>query len=292
VKSKISILIPIFNTGSILEAFFEALQNQTLNFETELLICNDKSTDQSLKIIQKHIPLLERKYSVRFFDNEVKQGWKDTLEMLYEKSLGDIIVFVDSDAVPSNSEWLVELTNELIKDESISVVQGNFWNQFYTNNFVSENHKRWRRSVYMSRFKGKDNFLLTTNTRNLACKRSVIENVKKSFGSFMALKTTSFGGGDIDLGFKIKKLGYKIVLNEKAVVRHADPVKFIDLLRQKIRHGKGDAKIGILHKNNFYYSVLRPFWYDNVSLLFSIPVTMAFTISNHLAFFKNAIANK
>jgi glycosyltransferase involved in cell wall biosynthesis len=276
-----SILMPVYNGGRTLNQFLESLLIQNIPHDIkniEFLIGDDGSNDSSINIINTHLNSLKNKFSVKIISHRENMGWRYTLANLYEKSEGEIIVFIDSDAIPANDNWLRELTEKII-GESNQVVQGNFWAQLDTNSFSSRQHERWRKSVYLSRFRKADGTLGAVNTRNLAISRMVIEDIKKNFGYFLDPRST-LAGADTKLGFQISELGYLIHLNELAIVRHADPVTFSGIIKQKIKHGYLDGTIGIYYKNNFYNSIYIPFRDDNVSLFFSVLITLCFGIAN------------
>ena len=51
---KVSVVVPVYNVEKYLERCLETLVNQTLE-ELEIIIVNDGSTDDSLKIIEKYV---------------------------------------------------------------------------------------------------------------------------------------------------------------------------------------------------------------------------------------------
>ena len=52
---KISIIIPVYNTGIKLEKCLNSIINQTKKTDIEILIINDGSTDNSEEIIKQYI---------------------------------------------------------------------------------------------------------------------------------------------------------------------------------------------------------------------------------------------
>lgn len=283
-QTTISILTPLYNSEKTLELFLVALQNQELpkNTTVEFLLCDDGSTDASTDILHKHLPTLKALYTIRLFEHTENKGWRESLSFLYEQSHGDIIVFVDSDAIPSNNQWLTQLTSPIITTEQ-SVVQGDFWSQLYTNSFWAKQHEKWRKSIYLSRYQNTDNTLNSINTRNLAIARPVIEQVKTTIGYFLDPKAT-LAGADTKLGFAIRDAGYPIYLNEHAKIKHADPIMLSKIIKQKIKHGYLDGVLGIHYANNLYTSVFLPFKRSKVSPFFSLPITISFIIANTLGY--------
>ena len=51
---KISVIIPVYNTGNYLKKCLDSILNQTLK-EIEIIIVNDGSSDNSLDIIKRYM---------------------------------------------------------------------------------------------------------------------------------------------------------------------------------------------------------------------------------------------
>ena len=88
--SKVSLIVPVYNTSKYLEKCINSLINQTLD-DIEIIIINDGSTDNSEKIIKK------------FNDKRIKyiakqnEGIGKTRNLGIEKATGEYLAFVDSD---------------------------------------------------------------------------------------------------------------------------------------------------------------------------------------------------
>lgn len=93
--SKISIIIPIYNTEAYLPRCIESVLGQTYG-DWELLLIDDGSTDRSGSICDRYAGLDAR---IRVIHNQ-NQGPAASRENGIKNSLGDLIMFVDSD------DWL------------------------------------------------------------------------------------------------------------------------------------------------------------------------------------------
>jgi len=91
-KDLISIIIPVYNTEKYLEQCINSAINQTYT-NTEILIINDGSTDDSEKIILKYVNKDKR---IKYFKKE-KTGCGDTRNHGINNSKGNYIYFMDSD---------------------------------------------------------------------------------------------------------------------------------------------------------------------------------------------------
>lgn len=115
--SKISIIVPVYNTGAKLKKCLDSLVNQTIK-DIEIIIINDGSTDNSEKIIKEYIANYkkQKQYDSKENENKTKnnssednnsveiefyskenEGIAKTRNYGIEKANSDYILFVDSD---------------------------------------------------------------------------------------------------------------------------------------------------------------------------------------------------
>jgi glycosyltransferase involved in cell wall biosynthesis len=91
--SLVSVIIPVFNAEKYLVASLESILRQSYR-ELEILICDDASTDQSLRVLQSF-----NDPRIKMVRNEVNRGYLRTINLLLEMSTGDYIAFHDADDV-------------------------------------------------------------------------------------------------------------------------------------------------------------------------------------------------
>ena len=115
--SKVSIIVPVYNTGDKLKKCLDSLVNQTIK-DIEIIIINDGSTDNSEKIIKEYIANYkkQKQYDSKENENKTKnnssednnsveiefyskenEGIAKTRNYGIEKANSDYILFVDSD---------------------------------------------------------------------------------------------------------------------------------------------------------------------------------------------------
>lgn len=112
----ISVIVPVYNAEQYLSKCFDSILNQTIkNFE--IIVINDGSTDNSLKIIQEY----HQKYPevIKVIDQK-NMGQAIARNNGINKAFGNYICFVDSDDWISNV-YLEKLYNKAIKD-SLDIV--------------------------------------------------------------------------------------------------------------------------------------------------------------------------
>lgn len=112
---KISVIVPVYNTGKYLTKCLDSLVNQTLK-EIEILVVNDGSTDNSQQVIDD--------YSSEFgqIKSFVKEngGLSDARNFGIEQAQGEYIAFVDSDDFVD--EVMFETMYDLAKKHDAEIV--------------------------------------------------------------------------------------------------------------------------------------------------------------------------
>lgn len=88
----VSIIVPVYNTSKYLEKCLESLKNQTLK-NIEIIVVDDGSTDESLKIAKK---IAKDDKRIKVFHKQ-NGGLSSARNYGIEKATGDFIGFVDSD---------------------------------------------------------------------------------------------------------------------------------------------------------------------------------------------------
>lgn len=94
--AKVSIIVPVYNTGKYVGKCLDSLVKQTINDEIEIIVINDGSTDDSGEIIKKYIQKQENKQIIKYYEKE-NEGIAKTRNYGIEKATGEYILFVDSD---------------------------------------------------------------------------------------------------------------------------------------------------------------------------------------------------
>ena len=92
-ENKVSIIIPVYNTEKFIGKTIESVLNQTYK-NWEILIFNDKSKDNSLKIIKKYS---EKDKRIKVVDSKENVGVVAARNKLIEIATGEFIAFLDAD---------------------------------------------------------------------------------------------------------------------------------------------------------------------------------------------------
>ena len=211
---EISVVIPAYNAETSMAQCLEALKNQTLTRDAyEIIVVNDGSTDSTASIA--------RSVGVRVIDQE-NQGPAVARNEGVKHAEGEIIVFTDSDCI-ADPHFLAEMTQPF-SDSSVMGVKGAYrtrqkriWARFAQVEFME-------RYAKLSRSESID----FVDSYAAAFRKLVFCQV----GGFDAHFPVA-NNEDVDLSYKIARLGHTMVFNPRAIVYHTHPDSFRIYMRLK-----------------------------------------------------------
>lgn len=125
-KIILSICIPTFNRGYMLNRFFRLLKEAVSGVENkiEILISNNNSSDNSSQICQEWGAALSSKIKFRYFEQEANIGVARNIIFLLEKSIGKYFVVIGDDDCLNGDNLL--RTMELLQSNNSpsAIIQG------------------------------------------------------------------------------------------------------------------------------------------------------------------------
>ena len=156
----VSIIVPVFNEEKNIKKNIESLINQDYD-NIEIIIVNDKSTDESIKIANRYI---EKNPNIKILNNEKNKGASYSRNKGLDIAKGKYIIFIDGDDYAEK-----ELISTLVKtaeEEKLDLVQVNYIKEEIDKS-VLQKHFKVKKDVY----KGKEDILenisaLISNNRN------------------------------------------------------------------------------------------------------------------------------
>ena len=119
-KDNITTIIPVYNAEQYLEECLESIENQIEKFD-EVILINDGSTDNSLKICEKYC---KRNNYFRLINQE-NQGQAKARNVGIKQATGNYIIFIDSDDYIENS--MIETLLKSIKQTNADVCECSFF---------------------------------------------------------------------------------------------------------------------------------------------------------------------
>jgi cellulose synthase/poly-beta-1,6-N-acetylglucosamine synthase-like glycosyltransferase len=215
----ISVIIPAYNAEKTIKRTLSALTNQNYRDKYEVIVIDDGSIDDTIKIVSKfkNVKLISIKHS----------GPATARNVGVKNAKGNIILFTDADCVPSKN-WI---KNMIVPFKNKEIVG------------ISGTYKTLNKNSLIARFAGyeietrheklkKEKYIDFIGTYSAAYRK----NIFLKFGGF----DESFqiaSGEDPELSFKINKAGLKMFFQPKAFVYHKHPDNILKFLRQKFWRG-------------------------------------------------------
>jgi len=173
IRPKISVIIPVYNTGDYLEETLMSLLNQTMIDDIEVLMIDDGSTDDSRYIIEKYA-LDYDNFHAYHKENE-GQGVARNYALKFAK--GEYIHFFDSDDyLPPNA--YETLYGHALKNRDDMVIFNVSYFSFYNNweNLLFKNsYNKLSENIYSTRLTDYLDMLWDTITCNKLYKKEFLE---------------------------------------------------------------------------------------------------------------------
>ncbi len=93
-KTKLSVFIPVYNGQETIERALDSILLQDVDFKFEIIVIDDKSTDDTKKILQEY---QRKRNNIRVFENEKNMGKGFSVIKAYKAASGDYFHVLDSD---------------------------------------------------------------------------------------------------------------------------------------------------------------------------------------------------
>ncbi len=242
-KPKLSIVICTFNRAGDLKNCLESLTKQnSSNFEA--VIIDGGSTDKTNHVISKYSKKLKIKkivYRKKELARARDQGWR--------KAKGKLVAWIDDDVIVSKS-WAKAIINtfknkkiggvsgptiiplKLLKNRDVFFLYyskgiwkllGNFWNWFFLEGKKHEVGRIFKSGAWSPG----SNFLSCLKIKGLrevdyleACNMTLRKKLVNKVGGFDYNYKKVAEWSELDLAMRVKELGYQLVFNSKAKVKH------------------------------------------------------------------------
>lgn len=212
----ISVVIPVKNGGETLDELLAQLCKQDLECESEVVIVDSGSRDDSLEIASR--------YPVRVVEvapTDFNHG--ETRNRGIRESRGELVVLLTQDAVPTGPRFLAALT-QAFEDPRVGGVYGRQLPREDADVVTRRNLESWltgREAPALSQL-GEDDWgqLLPTRRYELCNFDNVCSSLRRSLWEEVPFRVTSFGE-DIRWGREVVRRGWAIAYAPEAAVYHS-----------------------------------------------------------------------
>ena len=215
----ISVVVPVRNGMPWLDQQLRALAEQVCHEHWEIIVANNNSSDESGVVAQEWARRDER---IQLVDASKARGPGGTRNAGVTAARGDLLAFCDADDVV-HPGWLSADVSALA-DADVSAGVFDYWS---LNGRPAPVPVAYAPPPALNLF----GFLPAAGSGNLAIRRSAFEDI----GGFAEDLTT---GEDFDLSWRSQLAGYRLVLNEDAVLARRDQRGFQQVFRRYTAYGR------------------------------------------------------
>ena len=212
----ISVIVPVYNGAKFLERCLAALQSNSYPFY-EITVVDDGSTDNSAEISRQHgaaVVHMARQSGPAAARNFGAKGAR-----------GDILFFVDADVVVT-PDTIARVAHIFETNPHIAAVFGSYDDDPSEKNFLSQYKNIFHHFVHQ-----KSNS--EANTFWAGC-GAVDRRVFESVGGFDGNRYRKPSIEDIELGYRMRSHGHRIMLDKDLQVKHLKEWRLGSLLRADI----------------------------------------------------------
>ena len=250
----VSVIIPGKNEGKHLFKLTKSLDEQTFkNFE---LIIVDDGSDDDTPIIGKNLE--ELGLIDMFIRNEMRGGKASAANLALRYSKGKYIVHLDADC-SFDRDAIEQVLIPFYLDKKIGAVGGNVKVRNY-------------RESLCAKLQAIEYLKTVSVGRIVTSYLGIYKIISGAFGAFRKDVIDSIGGWDIgpgldgDITVKIRKSGYKIFFQPKAVCLTNAPSKFKVLTKQRLRWDKSIIRFRVRKHKDVYLPNANFNWLNFFSL--------------------------
>ena len=212
----LSVIIPVHNGGKYIEKCLDALIASSYS-PIEIVVVDDGSTDDT--------GLLSRQKGATVFRLPKQSGPASARNFGAQHADGEILLFIDSDVVVRR-ESISLIAAKLQRYPEIAAVFGSYDDEPAEVNFISQ----YRNMFHHFHHQHSDMEAFTFWAGCGAIKKSIFDEI----GGFDQKRYTKPSIEDIELGYRIRKKGYRILLDKDLQVKHLKRWEFLSMLRADI----------------------------------------------------------
>ncbi len=229
----VSIVIPVYNRASEIGACLEALL--ALNYppdKREIIVVDDGSTDET--------PAVVRNYRVKLIELFQNRGQSAARNVGAAAATGEIIAFIDSDCI-ADPDWLHELL-PYFQDIRVALAGG------YVDSFYQESWLDRYEEVQSPLNMGKEGAFGTSAASDFYVPTCNVLIRKNAYMKAGGLDEGLRLGEDVDLCWRLKGKGHRLLYVPRGRVRHKHRNRFWDIFTRRFDYGTSEAFLFTRHK--------------------------------------------
>ncbi len=211
-KTSLSVVIAVYNGADFLKKSLPALQTAA-DAETEIILVDDGSTDDSAEI--------GKQYGAKIITLTEKSGAANARNAGVRQAQGEIILFIDADVVVQ-ADTIGRLRRIFVDNKEFSAVFGSYDDAPGEPDFFSQYRNLMHHFYHQTSKREAETFWSGFG----AIKRQVFLKVD----GFDASKFEIPSIEDIELGYRLRKKGYRILLVPEMQVKHLKKWTFYSIL--------------------------------------------------------------
>jgi mycofactocin system glycosyltransferase len=266
----VSIIIPVRNRPDDIHACLQSLKNLNYPYDKyEVIVVDDASTDQTADVVCR--------FPVRLIGLKQHKQASYCRNLAAHHARGDILAFIDSDCL-AGSAWLRELV-PAFKDSQLGACGGAVDSYFSKNGL--DHYEKVKSSLNVSSWfkrSQKNNPFFYLPTCNLLVRRQLFLEL----GGF---KEELVVGEDVDLCWRIQKMGYQIEYRPEGQVLHKHRNKVFSFCRRRFEYGTSEPLLNKLHPEK-----IKTICLPLLTSLFWIGLIMSITLDSFSLFVASGAA--
>ncbi len=212
----VSVIVPVYNAAGFIETCLDALIASSYP-SFEIIVVDDSSTDSSLALV--------RQYEVTVLPHSRQSGPAAARNFGALHAQGEIILFIDSDVVVQR-ETIALAVNNFQTNPDIVAVFGSYDDKPQEKSFMSQ----YRNLFHHFNHQHSDT---EAHTFWAGC-GAIRKEIFKEMDGFNQERYTKPSIEDIELGSRIHKKGYRIILDRDLQVKHLKRWNLLSVLRTDI----------------------------------------------------------
>jgi GT2 family glycosyltransferase len=224
--TKVSVIIPSYRTSKHPQTCIEALLNQTIKTDYEVIVIDDKSSQEMSHILAE----FASEPKIRVFSLSEQAGAFALRNIGCKAANGEIIAFIEPDCLPARN-WLRSLISPILQQKA-AAVQGII--------------RSTGRGLWVELEKARISLYRGVKTKNFAIKKEILEKIGGFDERFRWSDDVS--AGDVDFYERLGKAGFTLFYEDKAVVYHYWPNNPLEFLGKSRNYSLG--RIIFLLKHN------------------------------------------